>query len=648
MTNAHRAATIRTIACVATLAVCAATVVVMTGASPAGSGIPPTHGELTQKGGTAGCISDDGTGGDCADGTALANTRSVAVSPDGENVYAANFEAVVVFDRNPATGALTQKPGTAGCISDDGSGGACADGTEIAGESVAVSPDGANVYVAAPSPFNAVLVFNRDPADGELAQKLGTAGCISETGSGGACADGTALEEIFSLVVSPDGRNVYAAAGNSEAVVVFDRDPAGALTQKAGTAGCVSDDGSGGLCVDGRALASPQSVTVSPDGRNVYAGSIGSASVAVFDRNPSTGALTQKAGTAGCWSDDGSDGCNDGTEVDGWSVAVSPDGENAYVAGSDAVAVFDRNPTTGALTQMGGAAGCISDSGSSGACVDGTALNGAESVVVAPDGRNAYVAAATSDAVAVFDRDLGTGVLTQKLGSTGCWSETGAGCRNGRALDAASAVALSPNGLNAYVAANNSDAVAVFDVTCLLHPFSDVPAWVTEAVAWAYCGPYMTGYANNTFRGDLDITRAQVARLLYRVAGSPDVGPLDPHGLTDVPAWVEEPVRWLLHHDYATGYPNDTFRPNRPISRGQVTRMLYRIAGSPGGSPANTFTDVPPWVSAAVDWIVDPTNVPPGPYATGYGNNTYRPNLAITRAQVTRMTCRAETGVINC
>jgi hypothetical protein len=64
--------------------------------------------------------------------------------------------------------------------------------------------------------------------------------------------------------------------------------------------------------------------------------------VAVFDR-AADGSLTQKPGTAGCISDTGAGACADGTALgDAESVAVSPRGNSAYVASADGVAVFDR------------------------------------------------------------------------------------------------------------------------------------------------------------------------------------------------------------------------------------------------------------------------------------------------------------------
>ncbi|MGA7436447.1 MAG: hypothetical protein WBW44_12635, partial [Solirubrobacterales bacterium] len=151
-------------------------------------------------------------------------------------------------------------------------------------------------------------------SEGSLVQKAGTEACISETGSSGACADGVGLDDSRSVTVSPDGKSAYAAAGSSDAVAVFDRDiTTGALAQKAGLEACVSESGSGGSCTDGVGLNGSRSVTVSPDGKSAYIASVISDAVAVFDRNITTGALTQKAGLEACVSESGSGGsCTDG------------------------------------------------------------------------------------------------------------------------------------------------------------------------------------------------------------------------------------------------------------------------------------------------------------------------------------------------
>jgi 6-phosphogluconolactonase (cycloisomerase 2 family) len=247
-----------------------------------------TTGELTQLGGIAGCVSEDGTGGTCANRNCLIDASSVAESPYSRKVYVASYvsNAVAVFSRNTTTGELTQLGGLAGCVSEDGTGGTCANGNGLIGaSSVAVSPNSRHVYVAS-NVSNAVAVFSRNTTTGELTQLGGIAGCVSEDGTGGACADSTGLAGANSVAVSPDSRQVYVASNISDAVAVFSRNlTTGELTQLSGLAGCVSEDGTGGGCTDGKGLDSAFAVVVSPDGKHIYVGSSDINAVTVFHRD---------------------------------------------------------------------------------------------------------------------------------------------------------------------------------------------------------------------------------------------------------------------------------------------------------------------------------------------------------------------------
>src|SRR5919204_4778192 len=155
----------------------------------------------------------------------------------------------------------------------------------------------------------------------------------------------------------------------------------GDLTQPAGSAGCVSEGGSQG-CTVGHSLTGPTSVAVSPDGKSVYVASYVDNAVARLNRNTTTGAITQPAGSAGCISNGGSGGCAVGHSLSSPdSVAVSPDGTSVYVTsdGSDAVARLTRNTTSGAITQPAGSAGCVSNGGSGGGAL-GHPLSGPDGV----------------------------------------------------------------------------------------------------------------------------------------------------------------------------------------------------------------------------------------------------------------------------
>ena len=145
-------------------------------------------------------------------------------------------------------------------------------------------------------------------------------------------------------------------------------------------------------------MSQANQVTVSPDGRNAYSVSYGASSVSIFDRNPETGALRQKPGGAGCISTSGADGCRRGRGLeDARGVAVSPDGMTVYVASQDsaAVAIFDRDPETGALRQKAGRAVGISGRVAERRCAKSPSLRAAAGVTVSPDGKSVYVASLT-------------------------------------------------------------------------------------------------------------------------------------------------------------------------------------------------------------------------------------------------------------
>ena len=101
------------------------------------------------------------------------------------------------------------------------------------------------------------------------------------------------------------------------------------------------------------------------------------------------------------------------------AVALSPDGRNLYVASrrSQAVAVFRRNQSTGKLTQAPGPAGCVAARGAEG-CGFAVGLGGPNSVAVSPDGKNVYATSAQGNSIAIFRRDPTTGALAQSVSGT--------------------------------------------------------------------------------------------------------------------------------------------------------------------------------------------------------------------------------------
>lgn len=375
--------------------------------------------------------------------------------------------------QGPEPGTLTQLAGARGCLTDrtapvDGCGTARAlegPGPFMGSRAIAVSADGKNVYVAS-SRSNAIAVFRRNPKTGALGQPSGTSGCVAAKGAF-ECGKAVGLNGPNSVAVSPNGRNVYVTSRGSNAIAAFQRNRStGALHQLPGAAGCISGVPLPG-CAIGTALLGPDVVVVSPDGKNVYVGSFFGNAVAVFNRDPSSGALTQPTGNAGCIAA-ATSGCATGLALGApEGLAISGDGKSVYVATalSSAAVVLGRDPSTGALTQATDGSGCIVNVALTG-CTTGLELNGANAVAVSPDDDDAYATSLFSNSVTSFSRSPASSNLTQKEGTSGClvWLRA-VGCSFGRALSSPEGLAISPDGENVYVAAFATGAIDVLERT---------------------------------------------------------------------------------------------------------------------------------------------------------------------------------------
>jgi DNA-binding beta-propeller fold protein YncE len=391
-------------------------------------------------------------------------SRAIALSPDAKNVYVASSksDAIAIFTRNAQTGALTQPKGEAGCIAAKGAAG-CATAVGLDGpNSVAVSRDGLNLYATSRA-SNTVTVFHRDRSTGALTQLPAGAGCISGLPVPN-CANGRALVGPDVVVVSPGGENVYVGSFFGNAVAVFNRDPAGGtLTQPGGSAGCIAQATSG--CAPGLALGAPEGMAVSRNGADVYVATALSNAVVVLARDASTGSLTQATDGSGCIVDGPLTGCTTGVQLSGANaVSVSPDNDDVYVTSlfSNSVTSFTRSTSTGGLAQKEGTSGCLVWLRAVG-CSFGRALSAPEGLAVSPDGANVYVAAFATGAIDVLERGSKSGVLTQIPGPAGCLAPRSVpGCTRARALRGVSSIALSPDGRYLYSTSFAGNAVDIF------------------------------------------------------------------------------------------------------------------------------------------------------------------------------------------
>ena len=114
-------------------------------------------------------------------------------------------------------------------------------------------------------------------------------------------------------------------------------------------------------------------------------------------------------------------------------------------------------------------------------------------------------------------------------------------------------------------------------------PFTDVTNhWAYSAIKRVYTRGLMVGMDEKTFAPDQQLSRAMLAVILYAMAGEPAVTGEGP--FTDVPAgcWYTDAIVWAAQNGIVSGFGDGTFRPNAAITRAQAAVMLYGYAAFTG------------------------------------------------------------------
>jgi hypothetical protein len=450
--------------------------VALSAAIPARAGAAVASGALSQLPSPANCVSVEGAG-DLACGTlipsGLENQVNIAVSSDDQNVYAAGSNALIEFSRNQATGALTEigcvTGGTTTCASEHDTSEAKAMNDPAA---IAISPNGANVYVTA-GEAGAVVTFSRDSGTGLLTETE----CVSHKTSTGCAIEGApGLKEPGKVEVSADEKNVYVTSFGEQAVAEFERSTSGAeegaLKQLPSPNECISSEPSTKCEVLAVGLEEASSLALSPEGKNLYVAATGSGGasggdIAEFERHtsgPEEGALTQLPGSNACLTSTGVTGCTSALDINGsGELIVSPDGKNVYANSfvENAILEFSRE-ASGELKQLAGPNTCVSSSATTpSGCTAVKGIEGPFGVAISLDGSDLYASGIADNAIAAFERSASGGALTQFSAPYECITENASGCETNNAvgLKAAWLPVVSPDGANVYVGGEHGQLV---------------------------------------------------------------------------------------------------------------------------------------------------------------------------------------------
>ena len=242
-----------------------------------------------------------------------------------------------------------------------------------------------------------------------------------------------------------------------------------------------------------------------------------------------------------------------------------------------------------------------------------------------------------------------TMTLSAPLGKTnaGYWANLYYYNEDSRALEFQSADKIASDGTAEFAFSHASDYAIVIDTDShepVELPFTDVPegAWYEDAAAYVYKHGLMAGTSATTFAPDVTTSRAMIATILWRMAGSPVVNYA--MNYTDVAQgqWCSEAIRWATSEGVVTGYGNGLFGTNDPITREQLATMLWRYAQTEGydvsiGEDTNilSYTDVADlseYAIPAMQWAVGAGII----NGTGDGS-TLTPQGQATRAQAAVM-----------
>ena len=146
-----------------------------------------------------------------------------------------------------------------------------------------------------------------------------------------------------------------------------------------------------------------------------------------------------------------------------------------------------------------------------------------------------------------------------------------------------------------------------------LSVFTDVKkgAWYETAVLTVNVSGIMEGKGDGKFAPNASMTRAELVTVLYRLSEETFFGSDDALNFRDVKksAWYAEAVAWAVKNGLATGYPNGTFKPNAPILRQELAKMLvtfleYMEITGKGDVLADSFRDsarFPDWAAAYIE-----------------------------------------------
>ena len=190
-------------------------------------------------------------------------------------------------------------------------------------------------------------------------------------------------------------------------------------------------------------------------------------------------------------------------------------------------------------------------------------------------------------------------------------------------------VKMGANDAKLYVEFMDKDDIRLTEL-----PFRDVSKrdWYYDDVVYVYRKGYMDGMSSTRFGGELNTTRGQIVTILWRLTGEPRATKRNP--FTDVSSsqYYYDAISWAYDAGVVDGFDARTFKPDQNVTREQLAAILYRYAkymnlSTSGSAYLAKYTDadkIANWAYDAMAWAnyrglingTSATRIDPKGYAT--------------------------------
>lgn len=160
-----------------------------------------------------------------------------------------------------------------------------------------------------------------------------------------------------------------------------------------------------------------------------------------------------------------------------------------------------------------------------------------------------------------------------------------------------------------------------------------------DSVRWMQCNEITEGYSNGSYGKDKDISRGESVAFIYRYV-DPEFTP-EGETFPDVPQdhTFYEPISWAQAEEISVGYVDGEFKPLREVTRAEFASFAYRaLQPTEDGTGETEFTDVPESDAAydAITWMASHG------ISKGYSDGSFRPDQPITRGEVAELMFRTD------